>query len=154
MVRKTNDKYPFQNGWISIGSCMYGYRAVEGNQLEIVEDEAAVVREIFGMYLGGMGTVAISKVLNDRGLKTSRGNAWSPNAILEIISNEKYTGDALMGKHVRINGVHMKNDGGRYSQQYIVHVDKLMVSAPNIQTYYRLIPYKYDFESTSTMVNY
>ena len=110
----------FQNGWISIGTGMYGYRLVEGNQLEIVEEEAAVVREIFGMYLGGMGTVAISKVLNDRGLKTSRGNAWSPNAILEIISNEKYTGDALMGKHVRINGVHMKNDGGRYSQQYMI----------------------------------
>lgn len=110
----------FQNGWISIGTGMYGYRMVKDNQLEIVEEEAAVVREIFGMYLGGMGTVAISKVLNDRGLKTSRGNAWSPNAILEIISNEKYTGDALMGKHVRINGVHMKNDGGRYSQQYMI----------------------------------
>ena len=110
----------FQNGWISIGSRMYGYRAVEGNQLEIIENEAAVVREIFNMYLGGMGTVAISKVLNDRGLKTSRGNPWSPNAILEIISNEKYTGDALMGKHVRINGVHMQNDGGRYSQQYMI----------------------------------
>ena len=110
----------FQNGWISIGSRMYGYRAVEGNQLEIIENEAAVVREIFNMYLGGMGTVAISKVLNDRGLKTSRGNPWSPNAILEIISNEKYTGDALMGKHVRINGVHMQNDGGRFSQQYMI----------------------------------
>ena len=105
----------FQNGWISIGSRMYGYRAVEGNQLEIIENEAAVVREIFNMYLGGMGTVAISKVLNDRGLKTSRGNPWSPNAILEIISNEKYTGDALMGKHVRINGVH-KPAHARYAE--------------------------------------
>ena len=75
----------FQNGWISIGSRMYGYRAVEGNQLEIVEEEAAVVREIFGMYLGGMGAIAISNVLNNRGLKTSRGNPWGTNSILEII---------------------------------------------------------------------
>ena len=110
----------FQNGWISIGTGMYGYRMVKDNQLEIVEDEAAVVREIYAMYLSGMGTIAISNVLNDRGLKTSRGNPWGTNSILEIISNEKYTGDSLMGKHVRVNGVHMDNTGGRYSKQYMV----------------------------------
>lgn len=33
----------------------------------------------------------------------------------------------------------------------IIHVDKLLVSAPNIQTYYRLIPYKYDFENSSSI---
>ena len=76
----------FQNGWISIGTGMYGYRMVKDNQLEIVEDEAAVVREIYAMYLSGMGTIAISNVLNDRGLKTSRGNPWGTNSILEIIS--------------------------------------------------------------------
>ena len=86
----------FQNGWISIGTGMYGYRMVKDNQLEIVEDEAAVVREIYAMYLSGMGTIAISNVLNDRGLKTSRGNPWGTNSILEIISNEKYTGDSLI----------------------------------------------------------
>ena len=110
----------FQNGWISIGTGMYGYRMVKDNQLEIVEDEAAVVREIYAMYLSGMGTIAISNVLNYRGLKTSRGNPWGTNSILEIISNEKYTGDSLMGKHVRVNGVHMDNTGGRYSKQYMV----------------------------------
>ena len=72
------------------------------------------------MYLSGMGTIAISNVLNDRGLKTSRGNPWGTNSILEIISNEKYTGDSLMGKHVRVKGVHMDNTGGRYSKQYMV----------------------------------
>ena len=45
----------------------------------------------------------------------------------------------------------MNNITGETPQIDIVHVDKLMVSAPNIQTYYRLIPYKYDFESTSTI---
>lgn len=80
----------------------------------------AVVREIYAMYLSGMGTIAISNVLNDRGLKTSRGNPWGTNSILEIISNEKYTGDSLMGKHVRVKGVHMDNTGGRYSKQYMV----------------------------------
>ena len=110
----------FQNGWISIGAGMYGYRMVEGNQLEIIEEEATVVREIFSMYLSGMGATAISNVLNERGIKTSRGNPWCINTILEIISNEKYTGDSLMGKHVRINGVFKENTGGRYSTQYMV----------------------------------
>ena len=34
----------FQNGWISIGTGMYGYRMVKDNQLEIVEDEAPFLR--------------------------------------------------------------------------------------------------------------
>ena len=110
----------FQNGWISIGTKMLGYRMVENNQLEIVEEEAKIIREIFDMYLSGKGTIIISNELNNRGVKTSRGNPWTTKSVLEIIANEKYTGDSLMGKHARVNGVCLVNTGGRYSKQYMI----------------------------------
>ena len=108
--------------WMSIMSLPIGKASFSEEQLadNFQTLMGAVVKEIYAMYLSGMGTIAISNVLNDRGLKTSRGNPWGTNSILEIISNEKYTGDSLMGKHVRVNGVHMDNTGGRYSKQYMV----------------------------------
>ena len=110
----------FKNGWISIGKRMYGYKMTEGNQVEIIEEEAEIVRRIFDLYIAGNGAVQICKILNGEGLKNSYGNPWDHNNILEIISNEKYTGNALMGKHVRINGVHMRNPQGQYSQRYYI----------------------------------
>lgn len=110
----------FKNGWISIGKRMYGYKMTADNQVEVIEEEAAVVRRIFDLYIAGNGAVKICKILNADGLKNSYGNPWQHNNILEIISNEKYTGNALMGKHVRINGVHMRNDQGQRSQRYYI----------------------------------
>ena len=34
---------------------LYGYEKIDG-EIKIKEDEAKIVREIFGMYLSGMGT--------------------------------------------------------------------------------------------------
>lgn len=110
----------FKNGWISIGKRMYGYKMTAGNQVEVIEEEAEIVRRIFDLYIAGHGTVSICKTLNAEGLKNSYGNPWGHNNILEIISNEKYTGNALMGKHVRINGVHMQNRQGEHSQRYFI----------------------------------
>ena len=86
---------------------MYGYKMTADNQVEVIEEEAAVVRRIFDLYIAGNGAVKICKILNADGLKNSYGNPWQHNNILEIISNEKYTGNALMGKHVlQMRGEH------------------------------------------------
>lgn len=118
--QKWSFQHRFQNGWISLGTRMYGYRMGANNTFEIIEDEAAVVRRIFGMYLDGSGATVISRTLNAEGLVNSHGNPWTTKNILEIIANEKYAGDALMGKHVRIDGIQYDNKDGRYSPQYFV----------------------------------
>ena len=113
-------QHRFENGWISFGTKMYGYRLGKDNSFVIEENEAAVIRRIFDMYIAGSGAAVISRVLNKDGLRNASGNRWSANNILEVIANEKYAGDALMGKHVRINGVHMQNKGGKLGAQYFV----------------------------------
>lgn len=45
--------------------------------------------------------------------------------------------------------VSANNITGEIPQIDIVHVDNLRISAPNIQAYYKLITYKYNFENTS-----
>lgn len=107
-----------ENGWISIGSGMYGYTMTEDNNLVIVESEAAVVRRIYEMYIGGAGATMIAKVLNAEGIRNYLGNEWKPNGILDIIDNEKYMGDAMMGKSVYIDGVKHDNSDGSLGRRY------------------------------------
>lgn len=88
----------------------YGYRKSEQNryQLEIEEETAAVVSEIFALRMKGMGVIKIAKSLNDRGipsqsrrlykiglLKGTNGEAnalWSGSSVLGILENPVYYG--------------------------------------------------------------
>jgi DNA invertase Pin-like site-specific DNA recombinase len=54
-----------ENGWISIGNGLYGFRMTDDNNLEIIPEEAEIVRRIFDMYLSGAGCTKIAKTLND-----------------------------------------------------------------------------------------
>jgi hypothetical protein len=67
-------------------------------RLEIVEEEAAVVRRIFEMYARGSSLATISKQLNAEGVvapqppRTRQIRAWGPTSIREMIRNERYRG--------------------------------------------------------------
>ena len=75
-------KRRFENGWISIGNGMYGYRMLEDNTLEIVPEEAAVVQRIFEMYIDGAGSSAIAATLDREGIPSRIGKGWRPQTIL------------------------------------------------------------------------
>ena len=107
-----------RNGWISIGAALYGYRMTKENELVIVPEEAEVVKRIYQMYIEGYGGLAIAQALNADGLRTVYGNEWSANTILGIIDNEKFMGDAIMGKSVMVDGVQKDNVNGRYGKRY------------------------------------
>ncbi len=62
------------------------------SKLYINEEEAAVVRKIFDMYINGHGYKAISNHLNKQGFKTKKSNAFSITAIRTILSNPVYAG--------------------------------------------------------------
>ena len=46
----------------------------------------------------GYGGSKIANMLNERGIKTKRGNNWSQNAVCRILTNEIYTGKIINGK--------------------------------------------------------
>lgn len=75
---------------------MLGYRSVNG-QLQIVEEEAEVVRRIFTDYLSGMGRIRIARNLNKEGVKFGK-QLWRDSTIRCILTNEKYTGNMLLQK--------------------------------------------------------
>ena len=100
-------RHRFENGWISIGSGLYGLRLTAENELEIVPEEAAVIRYIFDAYVnGGLGSKRIADALNETGVKTRSNGEWNAKHIVSLLRNEKYKGDVIMGKSVSHFGVH------------------------------------------------
>ena len=86
----------FEQGRPNTGN-MLGYRLVDG-RLQIVPEEAAVVRLIFSSYLDGMGGNAIAKKLAALGIQTRSGKGWEENTIFKMLRNEKYAGILLLQK--------------------------------------------------------
>lgn len=125
----------YENGWISIGSGLYGYIMTPDNNLLVVPEEAAVIRRVYDMYIGGAGSTTIAKTLNAEGIKDRLGLDWKPSTILTLIENEKYMGDAMMGKSVYIDGIKRDNMDGRYGKRY--YMEDTHEGIVSKETYYR-----------------
>jgi len=89
-----------------LGRPPYGYKVGNRRRLELVPEEAVVVRYIFRLYLQeGMGIRLIARRLNEEGLKTRRGGNWSMVSIRDILRNRVYLGTySRFG--VRVPGSH------------------------------------------------
>ncbi len=67
--------------------------------LQIVPEDAEVVRMIFNLYLQGNGVRKIKRCLEKHGIRMVTGKAgWSTSTIDRMLSNEKYVGEVLMQK--------------------------------------------------------
>src|SRR5215204_7076626 len=103
----------FRNGKHA-GRIPYGYRVRgEDGLLEVVEDEAAFVREIIANVAAGATLYSESKRLNDEGIPSpgwrfksanagerKHGTSWSPTTVAAIVHQSAYSGT----HKVKING--------------------------------------------------
>ena len=76
----------------------YGYRLV-GRNLEIIPEEAEVVRHIYDAYLSGHGVKDIAQELNKQGAPRKHGQGkWYCRTIQYILTNVSYTGNMVWQK--------------------------------------------------------
>ncbi len=90
---------------VGFQGCMgYDYDK-ETKSISVNEEGAKIVRYIFERYCAGAGGKMISRELNEQGYKTLRGNKWMESTVLDIIKNEKYKGDILLGKTYTVDPI-------------------------------------------------
>jgi DNA invertase Pin-like site-specific DNA recombinase len=85
----------------------YGYKIVKlqgqkGYTLEIIPDEAAVIKMIFELYTVGeeqndgsikrLGSTLIANKLNDMKIPPAQSKKWTPSRVLELMRNPVYIG--------------------------------------------------------------
>ena len=76
-----------------------GYTKGPDGILQIVPEEAEIVRKIFELYIQGNGMRKIKRYLEEHGIKTVTGKSeWSTSTIDRMLSNEKYVGEVRMQK--------------------------------------------------------
>ena len=97
----------FENGELANLRFLFGYN-ITANGIQVNEKEAAIVREIFTRFNGGESLSAISRDLNGRGCERTFGGTWCADRIRNLLSNEKYTGNALLQKQYRKNHIDKK----------------------------------------------
>jgi len=81
-----------QKGRYTGGTCHLGYTINADKKYEIDPKYAPVVRDIFQLYSEGKTITEIVKILNDKGLRTSRGYAFTHNSLRTVLKNKKYIG--------------------------------------------------------------
>ena len=76
-----------------------GYRRGADGKPEIDPEQANTVRRIYGRFLAGDSLQQIANGLTADGIPTPMSRTvWQASVVQSILSNEKYKGDALLGK--------------------------------------------------------
>lgn len=85
------------------GTKILGYRVGPDGHYVIDEEQAAVVRRIFDLYISGYSAVSIASELGAAGVQSARGRKLTSDVVLRIISAEYYKGVYRWGD-VRVPG--------------------------------------------------
>ena len=70
----------------------FGYQ-VESGEIRISHLEAKTVNQIYDLYIKGKSYMAISRILNDKGVRYSSKSMWNKNNVGRVLKCIKYLGD-------------------------------------------------------------
>lgn len=105
-------RYHYQEGKVCAGvHKLLGYSRTKEGGLEIVPQEAVIVRRIFREFLNGYTTSHIAERLQADGVDGSKTTVngfdvprnWNYEGIDYLIKNEKYSGDLLLQKYYTVD---------------------------------------------------
>ena len=101
---------------------LLGYREGEDGKPEIDPEEAKTVRRIYRRYLDGCSLSQIQRELEADHVPTAQGvQRWSYQIIHNILTNERYIGDALLGKSYVLDCIskEVRKNNGERPQYYV-----------------------------------
>lgn len=86
-----------------------GYKKGADGEPEIVPSEAAIVERIFNLYLAGETVDKISKMMQAENYDIpDKTISFSKGMIMNMLSNERYCGDAILQKSVTVDCIEKK----------------------------------------------
>ncbi len=122
----------FADGKVSMPYARFlGYDKGEDNAPQVNEEEAAVVRLIYSLFLEGYTPHTIAKRLTADGVPSPGGkDRWMSGTVKSILTNEKYKGDALLQKRYTVDFLtkKMKANEGEVPQYYVENSHPAIIS--------------------------
>ncbi|MGH7242390.1 MAG: recombinase family protein [Phycisphaerales bacterium] len=113
-----------QGKWVC-GAAPYGYvnpprHEPRHGTLQVVPQQAALVRRIFELAAAGCGTRGIAAILNKDGAVSPQGRKWGKTTIQRVLSNVAYLG-------VQASGVWRKSQNSRFFRLEPAHPQAIKV---------------------------
>ncbi|MFH1507074.1 MAG: recombinase family protein [Candidatus Omnitrophota bacterium] len=88
-----------RGNWQGARYSPYGYRYnKERKLLEVVSEEADIVKMIYLMYLSGQSTMQVAGYLYNKGYKTRSGGRFHTKLICDILKSQTYLGKLVWNK--------------------------------------------------------
>ena len=109
-----------------------GYKKGENGTMEIVPEEADIIRLIYKLYMSGKTAAAISTTLMDMNIPSPAGKPkWHASTVNSILTNEKYKGDALLQKGFTVDFLTKKKkvNEGEIPQYYVENSHPAIIPA-------------------------
>jgi site-specific DNA recombinase len=105
-----------------------GYKWV-GNHLEVVPEEAAVVKRIFQNFLDGKSRLETERELEAEGIRSVNGKVMRDSQLKHILSNITYTGNTLLQKEFVEDPITKKRrkNTGQLPQYYIENTHEAII---------------------------
>lgn len=113
-------KKDFEQGIAWGGNDNFGYK-LNGRTLEIIPEQAKIVKRIFDMYINGLGVMGIANALNEEEIKSTMGGKWIKSNVLRVITNINYIGDRVLQTTFRPDFLSKKKkiNKGELKQYYV-----------------------------------
>jgi len=108
-------QFRYQQGKVQVNHNWFlGYTKDENGHLIIDSAQAEVVKRIYREYLSGMSFLKVKRSLEADGILNGAGRAkWNESNIKQILTNEKYIGDALLQKTYTVDILEKKRESNR-----------------------------------------
>ena len=108
-------QFRYQQGKVQVNHNWFlGYTKDEDGHLIIDQEQAEVVKRIYREYLSGNSFLKIKRSLEaDRILNGAGRSKWNESNIKQILTNEKYIGDALLQKTYTVDILEKKREANK-----------------------------------------
>lgn len=130
-----------KNGTFTCCRPPLGYDLING-KLVVNPHDAEIIRNVFEMFLSGIGRETIARYLNDIGVPNpSKGKKWRHCTVDYLLKNEKYIGDALLQKQYTTSSFPStrKRNFGQRTQYYVENSHEPIISRDTFNKVQQLI---------------
>lgn len=102
--------------------------SVDGLRIEVIEDRASIIREIFELSRDGWGSYSIAKHLNQKGIETwGRSKMWQESYVKKLLDNRSLLGEYQPFKTFSDASIRQRvPDGEPVSGYYPVVIDEVL----------------------------
>lgn len=97
-INNAHHNRQINGGKVMITSRVFGFNKLPDGRVEVLEEEAKIVRQIYEYCLAGYGSRTIANIFRNRGYVKKTGGEFTGTSVLRLLRNPIYKGTMCMNR--------------------------------------------------------